>query len=103
MSSKKFDTTNGFKAQLRADRNIIKWQIFFSRNSRCPSSDVPGCPLADGSDDEEVVKEEEAAVLPRPRPIGHGHEVVLDQVAGRGAEVVGTQSVNGELQLTQDL
>ena len=74
-----------------------------SHHLRCLSPDVSGGPLANGGDDQEIVEEEEKSILARPRAVGHGHEVVLDQGASRGAQVVGTQTLDGQLQLAQDL
>ena len=65
--------------------------------------DLTRGPLADRGQDEEVVEDVETAVLGRPRPVRHRHEVVLDQrPRGRG-QVVGAQTLDWHLQLAQHL
>ena len=47
-------------------------------------------------------EEEEAAVLARPGPVGHGHDVVLHEGARGRREVVGREAPDRQLQLPQD-
>ena len=63
--------------------------------------DVPGSPAAHTGDQDHVVEEEEAAVLPDPGTGAGGDQVVAEERPGRGHEVVVGEAMNEDLQLAE--
>ena len=63
--------------------------------------DVPGSPAAHAGDQDHVVEQEEAAVLPDPGTGAGRHEVVAQESPSRGHQVVVSEAVDENLQLAE--